>query len=136
MLLEHHYLADIMGATNRVVESCFGEKLATDYEKKIDHLKWLFVENGLKITPKLHILFEHVNQFLRGKTKGLGQYSEQAAESLHYEFGEFFKNYKSKADSPQKEQKARSAIIQLNAKNIFKCVKNVFVFGIKISKYN
>ena len=41
---------------------------------------------GIEITPKLHMLEDHVCPFLRQWHMGLGFYSEQGLEGIHSEF--------------------------------------------------
>ena len=45
------------------------------------------------ITPKLHMLENHVGEFISKWKISLGMYAEQGGESIHPEFNESFKRY-------------------------------------------
>ena len=40
-------------AFNKVVESCFGMQLATDYKQCISNFSFLYRELGISVTPKV-----------------------------------------------------------------------------------
>ena len=44
------------------------------------------IHADISITPKVHILTEHVPDFCKKHGYSLGWYSEQALESCHYDF--------------------------------------------------
>ena len=46
------YIA-VFRAFNKVVESCFGMQLATDYKKCISNFSFLYRELGISVTPKV-----------------------------------------------------------------------------------
>ena len=70
----------------------FGQTLNEGFERDIKILGELWLKAGLSVTPKAHILFVHVRQFLnfnnpqQGPRRGLGFWSEQASESVHHDF--------------------------------------------------
>ena len=45
------------------------------------------------ITPKLHMLEEHVIEFVRKWKVGLGVYNEQGGESIHAEFNSIYRMF-------------------------------------------
>lgn len=45
------------------------------------------------IPPKLHMLENHVSEFIRQWNVGLGFYGEQGGESIHSEFNRLHHNY-------------------------------------------
>ena len=47
----------------------------------------------INISPKLHILEDHVLDFLKKWGVGLGFYGEQGGESIHHEFNRMKNNY-------------------------------------------
>ena len=70
-----------------MVHACFGMKLEPDFEDKIHEFKILCEELPISITPKLHILFYHVPEFVKAVNNSLGLYSEQTSELVHHDFG-------------------------------------------------
>ena len=75
-----------------VVENCFGKHLANGYKESINNFSQAYRKvEGLSVTPKVHCLEAHVAQFLDRQSEtfpgfGLGFWSEQASESVHYDF--------------------------------------------------
>ena len=73
-----------------VKSSCFhGKRLSGDYQVRIKEFKQAFLALQINMTPTVHILCEHVGDFVHTveqsgeKVQGLGAYSEQAFESMH-----------------------------------------------------
>jgi hypothetical protein len=62
-------------------------KLEPDFEDKIQEFKILCEELPISITQKLHILFHHVQEFVKAVNNSLGLYSEQTSELVHHDFG-------------------------------------------------
>ena len=52
----------------------------------IKNVKDVYMNLGIIITPKVHILTEHVPEFCKNHNNSLGLYSEQALESSDYDF--------------------------------------------------
>ena len=65
-------------AFNKVRKSCFGQELEESYVDDIAEFKEEYVKTKMSITTKIHIIFEHVEDFCTEHGKGLGHYSEQA----------------------------------------------------------
>ena len=65
-------------AFNKVRKSCFGEDLGKSYVDDLHEFKEEYIKTGMSITTKIHIIFEHVEDFCTEHQKGLGHYSEQA----------------------------------------------------------
>ena len=63
---------------NKVRKACFGQELSVDtVEADVERFKEAYVNTGMSITTKAHILFEHVVPYCMQRGKGLGFYSEQ-----------------------------------------------------------
>ena len=81
----------LLKSFDEVRKSCFSAKeLLPDYEEKIDlycnavyEVKDKF---GMSITPKLHIVMEHVKTWCKKFNAPLGKFSEQECEAVHYQF--------------------------------------------------
>jgi hypothetical protein len=73
-------------AFNEVTSSCFGEKLSTDFVDLIQKFQEAYLELNISVTTAVHVVFKHVPQFCQLVDTGLGQFSEQASESVHYDF--------------------------------------------------
>lgn len=77
-----------------VVKSCFGDTLEPDYEENILNFKKAYLDLEIPVTPKIHAIFYHVIDFCSAVGDGLGRYSEQASESVHYSFNSEWRNFK------------------------------------------
>ena len=71
---------------HRVVDSCFGMTLDPEYEAHIAQFAEIYLDLGISVTPKVHILIKHVPEFCKKHGRSLGWYTEQASESVHYDF--------------------------------------------------
>ena len=78
---------------NAVVESCYGYRLADDYRDKIKQFRIDYLKLGISVTPKIHAVFYHIEEFCEYSGMGLGPFSEQTAESLHHEFVKCWENF-------------------------------------------
>lgn len=79
---------------NDVKTACFGKLLDFDFNSKIIKFEQSYRATGLAVTPKAHIVFEHVPHFCNIKGVGLGFFSEQASEAVHHDFGMVWERYK------------------------------------------
>ena len=85
-------ILEAMECLDSVRIACFGQDLDPDFKLKIKHLADLWLKLGISVTPKCHVLFVHVAQFLDfqnngcTESRGLGYWSEQASESVHSDF--------------------------------------------------
>lgn len=79
---------------NAVVESCFGKHLDINFRSVIDCFIKSFIATGISVTPKVHAVFFHVKEFCEQHGTGLGNYSEQASESVHHDFSKIWGNFK------------------------------------------
>ena len=112
---------DVLRCLYQVVTSCFGMTLEPDYESVIMKFKEIYVDLGLSITPKVHILIEHVPDFCKKHGRSLGWYSEQALESCHYDFLRNCwekQSYKRPLGHPAYAQKLMAAVIAYSSKHI------------------
>ena len=76
----------ILRCLYKVILACFGMDLDPDFKKYINEFKDVYITLGISVTPKVHILIEHVPYFITKQGRSLGWFSEQALESSHYEF--------------------------------------------------
>ena len=76
-------------AFNSVKKACFGLKLESDFEAKIDEFQNALVSlrdlHDLNVTVKYHMICIHVRQICK-TTKGSLKLNEQALESSHSRF--------------------------------------------------
>ncbi len=69
-----------------VVSSCYRHDLAENYKDNIAEFSSLFFNLMISVTPKIHAVMYHIEEFCDYSGTGLGPYSEQTSESLHQEF--------------------------------------------------
>ena len=65
-------------AFDAVRKACFGQVLDPSYLMAIENFRIAYLALGIKITPKVHIVLEHVGEFCERHGQGLGFFSEQA----------------------------------------------------------
>ena len=70
----------------QVVNSCFGTTLDSNFENCITVFRAAYMKLGITVTTSAHVLFTHVTQFCKLKKSSLGNFSEQASESVHSDF--------------------------------------------------
>ena len=109
---------EVLHQFNLVRESCFGQDLAFNYKSQIEQFEIAYKKLGISVTPKIHCIFVHVPQFCDLKGVGLGFYSEQASESVHYDFKQTWNNYKVKENHPDFAKNLLKAVLKYNALHI------------------
>ena len=73
----------------------------------------------ISTTPKLHILYHHVGQFIQQTRKPLGLFSEQSAESLHHDFeGQWNGRFKRDMSHPDYQSQLLNCVVEYNSKHI------------------
>ena len=81
---------DTFYALKEVKEACFGKIVYDDYKDAILKLISCWEKLELSVTPKAHIVFCHVPQFIEKYGKGLGVYAEHVFESVHGHFKDYW----------------------------------------------
>ena len=70
-----------------------------------------YMKLSVSVTPKVHAVFYHIEEFCSLTKMGLGPWSEQASESVHQEFTKCWGKYKVKnTDHPMYGQKLLEAV--------------------------
>ena len=112
--------AKVFRCMDRVSSKVFGNILDPTWEDEIKEFGRLFNALSRSWTPKVHALVYHVPQFiLAGEMpRALGAYSEQAGESIHYRYKEFFKKRFSKLPKKHAEDPELHALVVFNSENI------------------
>ena len=101
---------------NEVRLACFGPKLdETGFKRKLGKFKEAYLQLGVAVTPKLHCIFTHVDQFCSKTGKSLGPLSEQAVESLHHDFAQTWARYAMPPQHPQFGERLLQATINYNS---------------------
>ena len=78
----------------KVVNSCFGQELKPSFREDLKKFTNDYVAIGsATITPKVHIVMDHVGDFCASHGCGLGQFSEQASEGVHREFRKYWERH-------------------------------------------
>ena len=112
---EHYKFYTTLVAFDSVVDSCFGLELVPGYEKCLKDFESAWMELGLNVTPKCHLLFAHALEDIQKH----GLYNEAAAESIHADFDIFYKRYKVKdLDSSVYVDKLQAAVAAYNAGHV------------------
>ena len=81
----------------------------------------LYVNHGLSLTPKIHIIMEHIADYCHEFGVSLGQFSDQTIEAVHQVVNQRFLNLKyyiKFTDSDKQGEKLFNCIMQINSFNI------------------
>ena len=79
---------NVLVAFKQVSESVFGTKLRPSWREHLHHLKdvihILVSSEGMPLTPKLHVLTVHVEQWIDRNGRAMGKEGESSGEALHH----------------------------------------------------
>ena len=105
---------------DRVVTSCFGQDLACEYEDCIKAFSHQYRTLGISVTPKIHIIEQHIVEFLKakGEVAGLGFWSEQAMESGHHDFKLEWEKVKVSSNHKQYSQRLYNTTVRYAGKHL------------------
>lgn len=62
---------EVLRKLKKVVNGCFSVNLDPQYKEYIQSLKKSYLELGISITPKMHIIFEHISEFCDHSNQGI-----------------------------------------------------------------
>ena len=71
---------------NDVVHACYGDELMDDYGQKIRKFALAYNKLQINITPKIHAVVYHIEEFCSLTGRGLAPWSEQTVEATHHDF--------------------------------------------------
>ena len=99
---------------------CFGQDLLPGYRNAICEFSKLYRCLGISISPKVHIVEDHLIEFLKdkGEEHGAGYWSEQAMESCHKDFRNEWEPNKVPEKHPDYGEKLLNTIVRYNWKHI------------------
>ena len=90
--------------------------IISDFEEQARNLLLKF---KISITPKCHILTEHVPQVIENTGKGLFEGSEEVVEASHAKFERIWTRFKvNKLEDPQHGKNLLAAVTEFNACNL------------------
>ena len=122
--------ADTLDILQKVVESCLSLDLDPEFESYIELLKESYKKFilyfGLSVTPKFHMIFDHIVPFCKEKQSGLGIFSEQASESIHHDFNESsWKHFKLSINNANYEKELMNSVAHYNAKHLVNLCQDI-----------
>ncbi len=104
-----------LNCLNAMQDACFGNDLKSDFKTKLQQFKDAYLDIGISVTPKVHILFQHVSEFCELKQSSLGKYFEQSTESLHHDFNQTWARYKMSMQHDLYPEKLLKTVVNYNA---------------------
>ena len=110
--------ARTMTLFNVVVKSCFENELDPNFLIHIERFRKSYMSLGVRITPKVHVVFQHVGEFCKRKSEGLSKYAEQASESVHYDFYNVWKCFKCHETHQDYADKLCSCVVRYNSMHV------------------
>jgi hypothetical protein len=104
---------------NVLVHKTFGSRLQEGWQEALSSFRSSYSKLGISVTPKVHIIFVHLEPFLAEHGCGLGKFSEQAFESVHADFKNTLVKYTVKDPSnPSCIEFIRKAVLEYNAQHL------------------
>lgn len=100
---------------------CFSNILHQNYDDAIETFKISVSKLGRnRIPPKIHCITAHLSDWLQFTEQGLGTFSEQSLESIHYDFKLLWITcYQIRSlDNPNYLTKLLRCVVRFNARNI------------------
>ena len=115
--VEHFPFLNAFKAFGRVVQGCLSSDLAGDYKEAIKSFRRAYLDLGITVIPKVHIIFSHLEEFftLTKQRNGLGLYSEQHFESVHHDFSRIWSRFKIAQGNPRYAEKLQKAMVTYNS---------------------
>ena len=101
-----------------VVDACFLNELKDDYLIQIQRFRTSYESLKINVTPKVHAVFEHVGEFCTRKNMGLALFAEQASESVHRDFKNFWNRCKRDMSHPDYTKNLRSCVVKYNSSHV------------------
>lgn len=110
--------AEALKHFDKVRKACFGNELDPNYRQLIKNFEGACTHLKIVKFSKLHILVDHVADFIERKQKPLGFYSEQASESVHADFQKTWDHYKRATSNPVYGNHLYRAVLRYNKKHL------------------
>lgn len=109
---------DAFKSFEKVVDACFGMDLTDGFQASIQEFHNAYKKLNIPVTPKVHVVLFHVQDFCEEFGRGLGFYSEQASESVHQDFDSFWERFKVNKNNPQFGSHLLRAVSSYNAQHL------------------
>ena len=94
---------------------CFGFNYYEGYKLAIENFLIAYLNLGIHVSLKFHIVFENVIQCCEKHNSGLRLYSEHSLENSHYDFKPFWqKSYKVAMNHPNYVDKMLESVHMYN----------------------
>jgi hypothetical protein len=106
---------------DQIVTKCFsGTSVIDGWQNDLEKFKQSYYATKCSITPKVHILMDHLGQCLNSLNgESLGLWSEQVGETVHSEFAKVWQMYKvSSPNHPKFSENLRSAVVRFSSGHV------------------
>uniref|UniRef100_A0A1I8HLA7 Solute carrier family 35 member F4 n=1 Tax=Macrostomum lignano TaxID=282301 RepID=A0A1I8HLA7_9PLAT len=121
MLAQHNVfsampVAHALRCFRDVKASCFGMSVCGDFENRVRAFEQAYIDLGIRVTPKVHAVIDHVVQFLNMSNlagepkKGLGFWSEQVVETAHHDFSSMWQDFRIDFHHPSYPDRLRNSM--------------------------
>ena len=109
-----------LGALDTLVHKTFGMVLRNGWASAHAEFTAAYLKLGISITSKVHIIMAHLPQFIRLQGSSLGKFSEQAFESVHFDFDNKWLTTHCVVDpkNPKYSSALRQTILEYNAAHL------------------
>ena len=110
---------EVLRKFDAVVKSCFGSDLEDDFLDKIQQFQdsYLAIPNA-SVTPKIHVVFHHIKDFVNRHMSPLGIYNEQVVEAAHQDFSHHWQQYKRLPSHPEYALRLKNCLEDYNSKHL------------------
>ena len=105
--------------SDAVVKSCLGSDLEDDFLDKIQQFQdsFLAIPNA-SVTPKIHVVFHQIKDFVNRHLSPLGIYSEQVVEAADQDFSHHWQRYKQLPSHPEYALRLKNCLVDYNSKHL------------------
>ena len=116
---EHYKFLTAFKAFDAVVTSCFSYDVDPDYLRYIRDFENAWFDLKLKVTPKVHLVIEHLEEVIELYGFGMATLNESAAEAIHADFDHHYQGFIVKdLDSLTYQKKLLHAVKTYNSGHI------------------
>ena len=122
---EHKNFIDGFRVFKELNEAVCGKLLSANYKSVFKNFRetfmFLHTTYGLSLTPKLHIIFDHVEEYIDESGKSLGFVTDQTVEAAHQIVDKRFKSsgyFVNNVSNPAHGTKLLKGILHVNSYNI------------------
>ncbi|KAJ8684503.1 hypothetical protein QAD02_020295 [Eretmocerus hayati] len=114
----HH--THFVTAFEATVIGCFSDRITDlDLDECVDKLAQALISAQVSQTLKIHVILNYLEHCLHLLKSGLGTWSEQDGDSIHWEFLKHWNRYEvNSMQSPSYAEKLKEAVVEFSSQHL------------------